>query len=465
MKRWIAITTAIIALAALAVTVSVLFMWEDHDPRTLLTRLETTAPGQVREQILMRLKSSPGADNAMMDVIKDKSRKDKFVAEVVELLFKRNVHRQAKDVNAALLETLKSESVVIRRKAAACMAMYAKNELRAGMIDLLDDPNAEVRKQAYIVLVSGYWKYPAYGVWEHISAAGRAKMLSICRKQMKSETDSDLRILARAVVGREIEVRALQARQLASSSDLAGAEKLLQSCLELDPDNQVAQIKLIRFYLRNGDKKKAIELARKHAAIMEVPELSETPKIDGDPTDKVWKEACRIDKFYHATSKWVQREAEGRSEAYIGHKDGVLYIAVLGYEDDLSKIRATVTGRDTQPWKDDCLELIFDPANSERELYQFVINTLGAMFDKHKSDAKVNFPCKYGVKVFKDRGYMGWEFAIRGDDLGKNKIKPGVIWSMNIFRTRIGAASEQGCVWSPCGWSLRMDTYPLALFK
>ena len=247
MKRWIIITTAIIALAALAVTASVLFMWEDHDPRTLLAKLETTGAGQIRNDILMRLKSSAGADDAMMEVIKDKTRQAPFVAEVVELLFKRNVQRQLEKVNTALLETLKSEKIVIRLKAAECIAMYAKDELRANMIELLDDPNADIRKQAYIVLVSGYWKYPAYGVWEHISEVSRKKMLSICLKQMKSETDSDLRILARAVVGREIEVRALHAQQLASSSDLAGAEKLLQSCLELDPGNQVAQIKLIRF--------------------------------------------------------------------------------------------------------------------------------------------------------------------------------------------------------------------------
>ena len=71
-----------------------------------------------------------------------------------------------------------------------------------------------------------------------------------------------MRLLARAVVGREIELRGEKAREALQGSDLVQAEEILRSALELDPENQQAQIRLVRFYLANVDKEKALSLAQ-----------------------------------------------------------------------------------------------------------------------------------------------------------------------------------------------------------
>ena len=198
-------------------------------------------------------------------------------------------------------------------------------------------------------------------------------------------------MLARGVVGREIEIRGESAREALQATDLVKAEELLQSALALDGGNEQAQVRLVRFYLANGDKEKALALGREYGALIEVPTLSEAPVIDGDPTDAVWKEGWTRTKFYHTTSRWVAKPTEGRSAAFIGHREGRIYIAVIGYEDDLGKLTVRNPGRDGQVWRDDCVELIFDPDVTGKSHYQFVINPIGHLFDQSNWNASKNW--------------------------------------------------------------------------
>jgi len=235
--------------------------------------------------------------------------------------------------------------------------------------------------------------------------------------------------------------------------------------LALDPANCQAQIQLVRFYLRLGQKDKALELARQYGGLIEIPPLSQPPVIDGDPTEEAWTQAYSTEKFYHTTSRWIQRQTKGKSRAYIGHRDGKIYIAVIGYEEDLSKLVQTQKGRDGNIWLDDCVELIFDPDNTDSKYYQFIVNAAGALFDSANGDTGKNFKCQYAAKVFHDRGYWACEFSLDGKDLDKHPIEAGKIWSMNVFRVRIGPASEHGAIWPLFGWAHRMNLYPLAVFK
>jgi hypothetical protein len=187
--------------------------------------------------------------------------------------------------------------------------------------------------------------------------------------------------------------------------------------------------------------------------------------IDGDPADSAWQEAFRSDRFYHATSRWVERRAEGRSELRIGHRDGRIYIAVLGYEDDLGRLVVKHKSRDSDTWRDDCVEVFFDPANTEKDVYQFVINAYGACLDSYKLDKSQDFECEYAARVFRDRGYWACEFAVAASELGGATITRDSVWGMNIMRTRIGPASEQGAWWPSFGSSLKYNLHPIAVFE
>ena len=165
------------------------------------------------------------------------------------------------------------------------------------------------------------------------------------------------------------------------------------------------------------------------------------------------------------TSRWVQQPLKGKSKAYIGHRGGKIFIAVLGYEPDLTKLILRYTGRDDPVWRDDCAELIFDPGNTEKDYYQFGVNAIGSMADIYNGDGSKNFKCRHKGNVFRDRGYGAIEFAVDGKDLDHHPIEPGAIWSLNVFRVRIGAASEHGGIWPTFGWTQRLNVYPFAIFK
>ncbi len=158
--------------------------------------------------------------------------------------------------------------------------------------------------------------------------------------------------------------------------------------------------------------------------------------------------------------------AQGQLHSHVSRLfDDLVYHAVLGYEEDLTRLVQAHKGRDSDVWRDDCVELIFDPANTEREVYQFVINPAGVLFDQANSNQEKNFKCQYSSAVFADRGYWACEFALDGEDLDNHPIKPGTIWSLNVYRTRIGLGNEQTSVWPTFGFSQRMDIFPIAIFK
>jgi hypothetical protein len=273
-----------------------------------------------------------------------------------------------------------------------------------------------------------------------------------------------MRLLARAVVGRQVEALCGKALDALQASEVQRAEALYAEALALDPNNPQAQVRLLRFYLNNEEPNKALAFARAHGGMIDAPALSRAPAIDGDPCEPVWQEAYRTEQFYITTSRWVPRPAVGRTEARIAHHDGNLYVAVLGYEDDLGKLVCDHTGRDADVWRDDCVELLFDPAITGRDVYQIAINSCGAVFDHLNNDQRKNFAFRHAAAVFHDRGYWACEVAIPGDGLGAFSAAPGQTWAMNVYRARIGPGAEHCAMWPAFGGSLRTDVFPVVRF-
>ena len=111
------------------------------------------------------------------------------------------------------------------------------------------------------------------------------------------------------------------------------------------------------------------------------------------------------------------------------------------------------------------MELVFDPDHTEKDFYKFVINPAGSLYDKDLSGPGKDFPCEYEVRVFDDRGYWACEFALDGKDIDNHPVQPGMVWSLNVFRARIGPASEHGGIWPSYGHTHRLDLYPIAIFR
>ncbi len=149
----------------------------------------------------------------------------------------------------------------------------------------------------------------------------------------------------------------------------------------------------------------------------------------------------------------------------VGHTGGKIYIAILAYEDDLDKLVVKRKARDSDCWRDDCVELFFDPTNNEKNVYQFVINPAAALFDSYESRREFNVECEHGARVFRDRGYWGCEFAVAASAMEGGAITRESVWGTNIMRTRIGAGAEQQAWWPTFGGSLNFHLHAVAVFE
>lgn len=466
MRRTVLIA-ALIAAPVVALGVVVLVSVRSQRPEALLSRLAKATTRGERDELVMRLNVVRGdVVRPMIAAVKDTSAPAGFRVDVMELLFKRNHRSRERRIEQAILAAVNDPAPEVRRMVLYGLAVYAEPELQVAIADLVADPDPQVRRQVYLTFGASVWHRldPDDGVWRQMSPRQRQRMVQECLERMKTEGTPKLRLMARAIVGREIEVRAHEANRALQTSDIAKAEKLLKSALALDPTNHQGQIRLVRFYLKTGRKDEAVELARKHGALLEIPKLSKPPSIDGDPTDKVWSEAFTSETFWN-DSRWVPQKIKGKSKVFVGHHRGTIYIAAIGYEADLTKLARRHTGRDDDLWTDDCFELLFDPAMTEKDVYQFVINPNGAVFDHLNMDKSKNFKCQFKAALFPDRGYWACEFALRGEDLDNHRIKSGIMWALNVFHTRVGTASEAGSMWPTFGHAHRVYLYPLSLFK
>ena len=463
--KWWAIIAAVIVVV-LGACGFLKFHFHRSSPEGLLERLRKAGP-QDRENVMMRLNVARGdVVGLLITALAAEDAPASFRCDVLELLLKANLRVQQDRIDKAILAALDSTTDAVRRKAAYGLAAYGQSEQQAALAGRLDDPDPAVRRQAYMVMGSGSGRRMERGAWGALSREQKEKAISVCRRRAKAEDDPELRTLARAVIGKAIEWRAEEATQALQSSDVVKAEEVFRAALAMDPENHQAQVRLARFLLKHGDRDEALKQARRFGALIEVPTLSHAPKIDGDPTDEVWAEAWTTETFYHSTSRWIARPCKGKSRAFLGHKDGKIYVAVMGYEKDLKRLVRKTTARDGPTYYDDCVELIFDPRVTGTEHYQFVVNCVGAVFDRaSKGGRSRNFKCEYAAKIFFDRGYWALEFALDGKELDGAAVKPGEIWGLNVFRVRIGAASEHGVIWPTFGWAHRMDLYPIALFK
>ena len=461
MKRGLIIGSVVVVVGLAAVFV-LLSRLRSQSPEALLARL---AEGRGdREDLIMQINLARGdVVGPMLEALEDKEAPPSFRADVLELLFKKHFRSPEDRIKEALLRALEDPDTQVRRWAAYGFAVYMDDGERVVLVECLDDPDPAVRRQAYMVLAPRLPERDT--VWESLSAEQKEKMIETCLEQAKKEEAPEMRQLARAVISREIESRGGEATEALLKADVAGAEKILQGALALDPDNRLGQVRLIRFYLQAGKKEEALKLARQHGALFEIPELPEAPVIDGDPTDAVWSEAFTTEEFFMTTSRWVARHPKGRSRAHIGHRDGKIYIALLGYEDDMTKLARVHTDRDGEIYMDDCAEIVFDPEITGQDFYQFVVNLNGALLDIFSRDRSKNFKCEYKAQIFEGRGYWAVEFALDGKDLDNHVIEAGEMWALNVFRVRIGPASEHGGIWPLYGGTLYMHNYPLAVFQ
>ena len=114
-----------------------------------------------------------------------------------------------------------------------------------------------------------------------------------------------------------------------------------------------------------------------------VPRASAAPKLDGRLGDACWETACVVDSFNLLGGQAAGKEAQVKTVAYLTHDADALYVAYRCTEPLADKLIITTQEHDGPTWKDDGVELFFNPSGDRKRYCQIAINAAGVIMDNY----------------------------------------------------------------------------------
>ena len=130
--------------------------------------------------------------------------------------------------------------------------------------------------------------------------------------------------------------------------------------------------------------------------------------IDGHLSEKDWERAEKAKDFFRAESNRGIL-AGLKTEAMVLYDDATLYVGFRCFEPDMTRLRETLTRRDTRIWDNDAVEVVLDTYDDDRNGYIFGVNTLGTQMDQHVSNESVftmTWDARWGSPSGKGRGFL-----------------------------------------------------------
>ena len=118
---------------------------------------------------------------------------------------------------------------------------------------------------------------------------------------------------------------------------------------------------------------------------IDIPKLTESPKIDGVLDNPIWEEqALKIQDFTQFAPKEKGAPSQ-KTVAYLGYDHKNLYLAFRCYDTEWKKIRASITNRDNII-DDDWVAVFLDTFDEKRRAFSFILNPLGIQLDAIRTE-------------------------------------------------------------------------------
>lgn len=177
------------------------------------------------------------------------------------------------------------------------------------------------------------------------------------------------------------------------------------------------------------------------------------PRIDGRLDDEGWQEAQAIDDMVQNDPDNMKPPTE-RTVVKVMYDDRSVYVGVINYMRDVSKITRALGRRDTFP-RSDSIKITFDPRHDHLTAYTFDSNPLGVQGDMTWFDdtrSSTDYDAVWEVKTqITDYGWVA-EFRIPFSQL-RFSITPGqpAVWGFNIRRDIVYNAEMIRWVATPRG--------------
>ena len=154
------------------------------------------------------------------------------------------------------------------------------------------------------------------------------------------------------------------------------------------------------------------------------------PRIDGRLDDPCWQVAPRMGPFALADGKTLPAQ---QTYAWAACDDRALYIAFECLEDRMADLAAERTARDSDVWRDDCVEVFVAPARGRERYFHFVVNSNGAQYDaRGKLDAGWDAEWQAGAARESDRWTAEVALPFAGLGVGAPDLLEA--WRFNLTR-------------------------------
>lgn len=102
--------------------------------------------------------------------------------------------------------------------------------------------------------------------------------------------------------------------------------------------------------------------------------------IDGNVTKEKWQNALMLKDFYDMKKKAL---AENQTEVFLQCDDDNLYVGIICYARDPSKLVANAAERDGKIYRDDSVEMFLDIKETKKSYCHYIINPRGAYYDSY----------------------------------------------------------------------------------
>ena len=181
-------------------------------------------------------------------------------------------------------------------------------------------------------------------------------------------------------------------------------------------------------------------------------------RVDGRLDEPDWKTGKWYNDFRSASleseNRGIPKPVEIQTHWKARFDADAMYVAVRCEEPQPDRIVAEAGSHDGTVWRDDCVEVFFDPAGKGRYYHHFLVNTRGVWFDEYSADFGLvhrklwHCPLDVGTRV--DRDAKSWTVEVRIPFGALNlQEDAGSEWLWNVARERYAGGQLELSTWSP----------------
>jgi len=190
--------------------------------------------------------------------------------------------------------------------------------------------------------------------------------------------------------------------------------------------------------------------AQAQVATYRIPRTTHPPKLDGRLDDLCWKSACVVDSFRPLGGPQALSERTVHTKAYLTYDGDALYVAYDCEEPMADKLVIETTQHDGPTWKDDAVEIFFNPSGDRKRYCQIAVNAAGVIMDNYgerpsrKLDLSYETSAKAAAHVGKDR----WTLEVRIPFSGLPVEDLECPWTFHLARHRAVVPQLYTCLHS-----------------